>query len=148
MSQVSRRFIKPETEAKINDLFEDCLTFCSTKESTKTFINDLLSPTEKTMLSKRLAIAYLLLKKYPYETIKSLLKVSQTTIGSVSLMLKSKGDGLTKAFEKVNQKKYISKTLEDLADTVIEILSSGKGGSWTEAGKARFRKETRRNSAL
>ena len=52
------------------------------------FLQDILSPTEKIMIAKRLAIASLLSKNYDYEAIKNLLKVSQGTIAKVALTLK------------------------------------------------------------
>src|SRR3989338_8494868 len=112
MAQISKRWIKPETEDKITQLFEECLVACSSKDATKNFIDDILTPTEKVVLSKRLAIAFLLDKGYGYETIKSLLKVSFATIGMVSVNLKLKGSGLRKIFEKVKRNRQVKSTLE------------------------------------
>lgn len=87
MPQVSKRIISKDIESRMFEtLWEAIATVKSTKE-VQTFLNDLLSPTEKTMMAKRLAIAALLLKGFSYESIKDLLKVSNETIAKVAVTL-------------------------------------------------------------
>ena len=45
MTQVSRRFIKKDTEDKINNLFWESMAICGSKDLAAIFLNDLLTPT-------------------------------------------------------------------------------------------------------
>ena len=69
MTQVSKRFLQKQVEERILDLFWTSLSSLSAKDKVSLFLDDLLSPTEKLMLSKRVAIAFMLMKGYDYPTI-------------------------------------------------------------------------------
>jgi uncharacterized protein YerC len=130
MAQVSRRKLKKEVEQKIQTLLTHSLSFCTNQKAVSDFIDDLLTPTEQIVLSKRLAIAYLLEKGYSYAVIKDLVKVTNSTIGAVSLMLKKQGNGLRSIFDKVKKDKDITKVFEELGDFAIELIGMGKGADW------------------
>lgn len=93
MPQVSRRRLEKDVQVRIQELFYDAFKHAQSNNSLSNFVNDLLTDTEKKMVSKRLAIAYLLLQEYPYRVIADLLKVSTTTVGRVKLVLDEKGAG-------------------------------------------------------
>lgn len=88
------------------------------QEDVENFLEDLLSPTEKIMLVKRLAIAILLTKGYTYDDIDDTLKVSRPTIMNVSYWLKHGKTGYQNVVERIikNQKR------EELFDKIEEIL--------------------------
>lgn len=65
------------------EIFEKSILGLKKNVDIKNFINDLLTPAEKNMLAKRLAISILRAKGYDYRTISKLLKVSSSTILSV-----------------------------------------------------------------
>lgn len=88
MTQVSRRILHKQVEEQIFETLWEAISQIRNKEEIQLFLNDFLSPTERVMLAKRLAIAILLLKEKDYETIKDLLKVSNETISKISLILK------------------------------------------------------------
>lgn len=69
MSIVSRRKVSDRIENQINQTFWEAISKLTSKEEVTLFLNDLLSPTEKIVLAKRLAIAVLLSKGYGYESI-------------------------------------------------------------------------------
>lgn len=148
MTQVSRRFLKRETEEKINNLFWESISLCPNKTSVAEFLDDLLSPTEKVMLSKRLTIAYLLLKGYPYDVINSTLKVSDPTIGKISLLLKLKGKGLRKALERAHKRKLWRDFFEELADAALDIFGKGKGGNWKAAESFKHQRRLAKQSPI
>jgi len=129
MAQVSRRWIKPETEKTINQMIVTSIALCGSSTEAANFIDDLLTPTEKIMLAKRLAIAYLLLKGHSYVEIKDLLKVSTPTIGSVSLLLKIRGSGYKEIVQKLAARRELRQLFESLAQAAISIFGSGKGGN-------------------
>ena len=75
MSQVSKRFVHKQVESKMYETLFEALKHLKSKEEIQSFLADLLSPIEKTMLAKRLAIAALLMRNYDYQTIMDMLKV-------------------------------------------------------------------------
>lgn len=138
MSQVSRRPLRKDIEGKIETLFLNCIALCDSPQFATDFLSDLLTPTEKVMLAKRLTIAYLLLKDYDYRTITSLLRVSTPTIGSVSRVLKQRGNGLRRIVDKLNTKRQWRQFFEELGDIALELIGTGKGANW-KAGKSVLR---------
>lgn len=57
------------------------------KRKVEDFFGYFLTPTEQITLAKRLAIAFLLIKKCDYRMITKILRVSSSTIGSVWVVL-------------------------------------------------------------
>lgn len=115
---ISRRILNQELEKYIFELFIKSIGDLRDPEEIKNFLEDLLSPTERIMLVKRLSIAILLEKNYTYEQISQILKVSSPTINKVGLTLKIGASGYQKVVSKIikGQKK------EELADKIEEIL--------------------------
>ncbi len=56
MTKVSRRYLNKELENRIIEVFLKTIVDIKTTVEAKNFIEDLLSPTERIMLVKRLAI--------------------------------------------------------------------------------------------
>jgi len=83
MTQVSRHFLNRNIEKRMFEIFEKSVSNLKKSDDIRNYIVDLLTPTEKIILAKRLAIAVLLSKNYAYRTISDLLKVSTSTILSV-----------------------------------------------------------------
>lgn len=96
MTQVSAQFIDPKVEDKIQKLFSDCIKRCQDDDTIAAFLEDLLTPTEKVMLAKRVAIALMILKGNTYEQIENKLKVSKPTIWKVNTWLGVEGKGYRK----------------------------------------------------
>jgi len=101
MSQVSSQYIDNKVKRKIERLFSYCIKQCRDDNTVAEFVDDLLTPTEKIMLAKRVAIALMILKKNTYEEIKNKLKVSKSTIWKVSTWLSAKGKGYRKLLSEV-----------------------------------------------
>lgn len=118
MTKVSKRFLNKDLENRIFDLFVQTVVELRDSEDVKNFIEDLLSPTERIMLVKRLAIALLLAKGYTYDEIDNTLKVSRQTIMHVSLKLRHGKSG----YEKVVAKLVREQKREALVDNIEEIL--------------------------
>ncbi len=119
MTKVSRRFIDKTLESYIFAIFLRTILNLKNFDDAKNFLEDLLSPTEKTMLIKRLAIAILLSKGHTYNEIDQTLKVSRNTIMNVSNFLKhSPGGGYKKTVQRIisDQKR------EELFDKVDELI--------------------------
>ena len=136
MPQVSRRFMNKKTQDRIVSLFISCWVKCSNKDITNSFIDDLLTPTESIMLAKRFSIAYLLLEGYDYRTISRILKVSTTTIGLVSLMLREKGNGLRYVISKIRKDEEFAKLLDGIKDAAEDFITSQRGQNWSVSKKS------------
>ena len=121
MPQVSKYPLNKTTETRLYQLFWETVSNLKDASKAKEFFTDLLTPTEKIMLSKRLAIAVMLIKGYDYSFIKSLLRVSPTTIGSVSLWLKYSGSGYRKVVERLARKEKFEDVLEGI-ESAAEIF--------------------------
>lgn len=136
MSQVSKRFLQKKTQDRIITLFTDSILLCDTREKSVSFINDLLTPTEKVMLSKRFSIAFMLLENYDYKTISQILKVSRATIGKVSNWLKEKGNGFREIYEQLKHKDFTREVINEIKDIIEEFIASTRGQNWSRSKKA------------
>lgn len=122
MPQVSRRQLSKHIEQRLFVLFFKSFAKLSSPTEIQKFLYDLLSPTEQTMLAKRLAIALLLAKGYTYETIKDILKVSQETIARVNIALNYQGEGYKIVIQKAIRDEKLGEILEKVEDVTIELL--------------------------
>lgn len=118
MSKISKRVLHQELENYIFDLFIKTISDLKNESEVKNFVEDLLSPSERIMLIKRLAIAILLSKDYTYDAIDETLKVSRPTITRVSISLKYGKSG----YQQVTQKILQRQKKEKLLDTIDELL--------------------------
>lgn len=88
MAQISKKYLSADVQNKIAYTLLEAVSQVKGRKETSLFLNDLLTPTEKVVLAKRLAIAVLLIKGWGYEAIQSFLKVSSDTVGKVSVTVK------------------------------------------------------------
>lgn len=148
MTQVSKYPISKDVADRIFEVFIKSLQSVRNSVEAEDFAYDLFSPTEKIMLAKRIAIAFLLLKGYQYREISKMLRVSLTTIGSVNLTLKQ-GRG---AYQKILERIAKEEKLEDFFINVAEKLLSPfaiqrKGSAWRylsqEVKKSRASRSTK-----
>lgn len=140
MAQLSKRFLHKKVEERILDLFWTSLSSLSTKEKVALFLDDLLTSTEKLMLSKRLAIAFMLMKGHDYPTINNRLKVSDPTIWNVKTSLLLSGKGYKMAIEQIMNKEKWEKFWQDLDNFFEEILPPRYGTNWKEARRKQWEK--------
>lgn len=135
MAQVSRRSLPVKTRERIFDLFLTSISLCSNKENAASLIEDLLTPTEKIMLSKRFCIAFMLVNGYSYGLIRETLRVSISTIGTVSLWLKQKGNGYRMVINMIKTREQTKKIWEEIVDGIEDYLSLVPGKNWHETRK-------------
>lgn len=89
MARLSKVNLSKQIERQIFENFWEAISQIRDKKDIQSFLNDLLTPTERVMLAKRLAIAAMLLKGQDYATIRHFLKVSNETIAKVGVVLKT-----------------------------------------------------------
>lgn len=124
MTQVSRFKLRTDIQDRINELLAEVLLGIKNKPDLKLFLDDFLSPIEKTVLSKRLAIAILLAKGNDYSNISRVLKVTPTTISKMSLRMKYGNGSMIKVTEKVLNKDAKNVVLQELA-SIFDVPIKG-----------------------
>lgn len=150
MSKVSRRVLNKELESHIFELFLKTIADLREPSDVQNFLTDLLSPSEKIMLVKRLAIAILLTKGYTYDAIDETLKVSRPTIMNVSYFLKHGENGYQKVVEKIIKSQKREEILDKIEEVLLKLSSSAAVGSSRfltkqKAGKDLYKRKTRRS---
>lgn len=90
------------------------------EEDIKSFLEEFLTPVERIMLAKRVSIAVLLGKGHTYPVIAELLRVTPSTISSVSLSMKYKGSGYKKVVKKILK----DERMDDFWEKIDEFLLS------------------------
>ncbi len=149
MSQVSRRVLDKELENYIFNNFIKTIAKLGEKTQIQSFLDDLLSPIERTMLIKRLAIAVMLTKGYTYEEIDHTLKVSRPTIKNISHLLKyrQKG-GYQKAVEEILQDQKREALFDKIEEILLTLSPPKLYGSPSYERKRRIGKELFKRKSL
>lgn len=144
MTQVSRIPLRKEIEKRIFEIFIASLAKVQTSSEIDDFIGDLLSPTEKIMLAKRLSIAFLLKKQYNQRTISQILKVSLTTVNRISLRMQlSGGKGFQKVIDTIFREEKSNAFWRKLDDFISEIVPP-KGRDWSNWRREQWQKRMSR----
>lgn len=126
MTQVSRHPLSKPLEEKLHLLFRKVLADLRNEKDVADFLDDILSPTEKIMLGKRLAIAILIEKGYDHRTIHSILHVSLTTVSTIHYWLKNRGTGYRNVISRILRNGEWNNILSKIADDFESITKPGK----------------------
>lgn len=130
MAQVSRSPLNQKVKERILEIFFDSIAELKTREAVEDFFNDFLSPTERTMLAKRLSIAVMVAKGYSYRTISGVLRVSLTTITKVALWYHELGKGYKTVVDKIFKDEKTEQFWQQLGKT-FRFLEFSKGRDWS-----------------
>ena len=126
MTQVSKHFMNPKIEKKVYEVFINSVKNTKSSDEVIDFLNDLLTPVEKTVLSKRVAVAFMLIEdKYTYEQISRTLKVSYGTIARVHGILGLQGKGYRKTIGDILFKKTVRNSLSEFLDLLTPLPAKG-----------------------
>lgn len=120
MPLVSKRKLYRKIEDKMFETFWEAISKLKSKEEIRSFVSDLLSPVERMMIAKRLAIAALLLRNYSYDSIKDTLKVSGATIAKVSLVLNN-NQGYKVAVNKIARSEATREFWHDIENLLFRL---------------------------
>ncbi len=146
MTQVSRRYLDESILHKLFILFFEAVGNNTAQKEFEDIINDLLSPSEKIMLAKRVAIIYLLLKKKDVITISKTLKVSTSTVSKFKIITEN-SHGIVPRFEKIIKSKKIYDFLTDLFKDVF-FPPFRPGSNWSTNLKERWRIKKEREQGI
>jgi uncharacterized protein YerC len=147
MSQVSRYPLRKEIENRMYEVFIDSISRVTTELQVEKLINDLLSPTEKVMLAKRLAIALLLLKEYDQRTISKVLRVSVDTVNKVNRSLKFGSGGYSMVIKPILEKEK-QDTFWEKVDDKLAIISLPHHRNWGDWKKERWEDRIKKKKSL
>ncbi len=103
MAQTSKRKLEKSIEEGVSDLFLKGVSELSGQTESAFFFQDILSSTERTIISKRLTVAFMLLKGYDQRTIAKVLNVSTPTVWRMNEKLKAKGSGVKMFFGRLEK---------------------------------------------
>lgn len=131
MSQVSRYPISNEVFERCWEIFTKTLIGIRSSKDVDEIIGDLLTPTERIMIAKRLSIAFLLNQGYEYREISKVLRVSFPTISMVNIGLKYGKNGYKKAISRISSDEDLREFLNKTVQVLITTGTKGKGsGTW------------------
>ncbi len=145
MTRISQYPINNNLLTKLFELFFEVVGKKNNSEEFKNTIADLLSPTERIMIAKRIAIIYLLLKKIDYVTIADVLKVSSSTIGKFQIIIEN-STGIVPTFKKLLRNERISQFLEEI---YLTFRGPGVPGvDWSSAWKQKLELERKKQQGI
>lgn len=113
--QVSKQNVSKSIEKKIFKSLYQVIADLKKPNEVEKFLDDVLSETERTVLAKRLGIAYYLSKNKSYEAIRQDLKVSSATIASVQKWLEKGGEGLQLAIKAIEADEWAGEMAEKVS---------------------------------
>lgn len=125
MPHVSRHTPVRKISDKIFNRLAENITAKGSAKERRSFLADLLSPTERIMLSKRYAVIYMLAKGYSFDSIQKTLQVSPSTIGRLwGAIQKGKFSSIVSRIK--NPKQKDTDLIQWLADLVPPMSESKK----------------------
>lgn len=131
MTQVSKHRLNQSVYNKIFSLFPQFLGKLSRQGHALVVVNALFSSTEKTMIAKRIAIAFMLVKGYSYEMISDKLKVSYGTVAKIAELTKNADSHFVTELHKIATEDAFGDFLNTIGYKIAVALPP-KGGNWSQ----------------
>jgi len=145
MIRISYLQIKAQDYEKIFSIFYKVLGETENKEEFNKILFDLLTPAERIMLIKRIAIIYLLLKEIDYRMICKALKVSNTTVNKYKLSLE-RSEGIVPVLKNMVKHEKVWLFFEEIFS---QIFYPGRPGiNWTAAWEMKLALESKKERGL
>ena len=146
MAQISKRYVDQTMMNRINELLFDLLLTMADKKEVNSVLSELLTTTEKTMIEKRVACFYLLIKKVSIREIEDTLKISTCTVTYFKHFLD----------RSVVIKEYLSNKLKNekvkhlFEDIFVDIFygTLKKGSNWSEDKKIYYQHQRKRQQPM
>ncbi|OGY10988.1 MAG: hypothetical protein A3A58_02670 [Candidatus Blackburnbacteria bacterium RIFCSPLOWO2_01_FULL_41_27] len=149
MAQVSKYPIQKDVADKIFLLLAKSISKTKTDSQAVEFMESLFTPTERIMLAKRVAIAYLLAKDYQYRDIQKVLRVSMPTIAFVSSVMKYGNDSYRKIVKSIQGEEKLETLFDEVIKGILKPLGEvSKGGNTYRYLKMEIEKEQNKKNAF
>lgn len=113
MVRLSRFKLSNQQLEKLFSLFFEVVGKNKTKNEFQKIITDILSPAERVMIAKRIAIMYLLMKDVDHRTICYVLKVSTATVAKFAVLME-KSVGVIPLFKKMLTNEKIIELFQEI----------------------------------
>ncbi len=133
MARVSKHHLRENVMSKANSLFYEIFHSLDSEVDFFEIVNEIISPTEQIMISKRIVLMYLLIKNIEYDIISDTLKISQSTIAKFSLLLQ-RSPHIKDKLNNIAQNDSIKLLFQELYSA---IFSPGTIGASWKAARAR-----------
>jgi len=146
MTQVSKYPLRKEIETRMYEVFLDSIGMVKNRSQVSHLVDDLLSPTEKTMLAKRLSIALLLQKNYNQRAISKILHVSLTTVNKISRYVHSGSGGYRMVIDPLLKQEKYEEFLQKIDDVLAEIFPPHR--NWSQWRRERWEEKMRNKKAF
>lgn len=117
MPQVSKRLLDPEVKQNTLDALSYTLKEIRTKKDADLFLSTVMTDTERLMLAKRIAAAFLLGKGIEQDKISRSLKLTSATITRLKMWISLRSEGFDIIFSKLAKKER-----ESLANDVLQRI--------------------------
>lgn len=140
MSQVSKRPIKSELIERMSELLQKSFAKLDKKEAVSDFLEDILTPTERIMIAKRLAIALLLNRGWDQDAVSRYLKVSTSTVTNIKNKLRGSVKGFKQVLKNIETSDEWEQIWLDLQQGLEEIIAGRVGAYWKTSKPAVFQK--------
>lgn len=129
-------------QQKVYEVFIKSIKSSKSNDEVVNFLNDLLSPPERSMLAKRVSIAFMLLEnKYSYKDIIKTLKVSDGTVAKVHAVLTLQGKGYRKTIGDILLKKIVRNSLSEFLDLLTPLPAKGTSITTHKLSKIKTRQK-------
>jgi len=143
MTRISKYRVEKKVLKKLYSLMFEIISNMDEEERFTGIMNELLSPTEKIMIAKRVAIIYLLIKGIDYLVIADVLKVSSRTIAKFHSIIEE-GKEVKNIIESVAGNDRIKVFFEELF-----FREPGTYGvNWKSAWRQKFEIERKRQRGI
>lgn len=130
MVRNSYPLLKPEIYVKISAILYEVVGKGNSKAVFNAIFTDLFTPAERIMILKRITVMYLLLKNIDYTMICKVLRVSNTTVSKLKLLLE-KSDGIVPILCQMVKREDVAIFFEKL---FLDLFPPGTyGTNWKSA---------------
>jgi len=119
--QISKTKLNQQVEKQINEIFYQTLADLKRPEDIKIFTRDFFTKTERSVMTKRLAVAMYLEKNRSYEQIKNALKVSSATIANVDKMMNRGNEGFILALRRIQAEEWADKLAKKITNWIKKL---------------------------
>lgn len=127
MPQVSRIKLNRKTEEKLVNILKLILTKIGKSSDMDSFITSFLTPTERLMLAKRIAVAVMLKENLSDSQIAASLHVTRVTVSRMRFFLEARGEGYEAAFRVLENEKIMKELKSFLSRLAVYSVRAAGG---------------------
>lgn len=120
--QLSKQGINRNVEKKIFSSLYQALADITNPQNMELFFNDILTPMERAVVARRLAIAWYLKQNKSYGVIKTDLKVSSATIATVQEQMAKGNTGLNLALKTIEADEWAGELANKILTSVKNLF--------------------------